>query len=493
MRQKRSVINIVLVGLFSTLLFGCKKDPDVTSNPSEDIINTEQPSETTLEIESDVVTLDFYGLNDFHGSITQDDDNRETGWFKIASYLKEQERLNPGGIINVSAGDMWQGSADSNITRGKLLTELMNDANFAGMAIGNHEFDWKTDYISLNRELSNFPFLAANIFEKATGELASFVETSTIITRNGVKIGLIGTVGNGLESSIFYENVKDYEFRVPDNYIVEESKKLRKNGADIVTLLTHDSLVSNYNDYKETLNGTTNNGKPYVDLIFTGHAHTLDRQKINGVPILQTNGNGKQLMHVNLTFNRNENDITLNKYENIDYSNLIEYEDDEEALEIYSRYYEEEIREVKEEVVGTLTHGLPSRKNILNLANRVMYEAFKEEYPSLNIAVHNTKGVRVHYFDEGEVTYGDLYKAFPFDNEIRIIDNVSRTDANNITNYNAYYIGEEIRDNNTVVTIDYVSTKYPLYNYEQIQTGKYIRDIIADYFRLNGVVDGSQF
>ena len=258
-------------------------------------------------------------------------------------------------------------------------------------------------------------------------------------------------------------------------------------------MLTHDSLVSNYNDYKETLNGTTNNGKPYVDLIFTGHAHTLDRQKINGVPILQTNGNGKQLMHVNLTFNRNENDITLNKYENIDYSNLIEYEDDEEALEIYSRYYEEEIREVKEEVVGTLTHGLPSRKNILNLANRVMYEAFKEEYPSLNIAVHNTGGVRVYSFEEGEVTYGDLYKAFPFDNEIRIIDNVSRTDANNITNYNAYYIGEEIRDNNTVVTIDYVSTKYPLYNYEQIQTGKYIRDIIADYFRLNGVVDGSQF
>ena len=84
----------------------------------------------------------------------------------------------------------------------------MNDANFAGMAIGNHEFDWKTDYISLNRELSNFPFLAANIFEKATGELASFVETSTIITRNGVKIGLIGTVGNGLESSIFMKMLR---------------------------------------------------------------------------------------------------------------------------------------------------------------------------------------------------------------------------------------------------------------------------------------------
>jgi 2',3'-cyclic-nucleotide 2'-phosphodiesterase (5'-nucleotidase family) len=33
---------------------------------------------------------------------------------------------------------MWQGSADSNITRGRLVVDAMNQMGFSAMAIGNH-------------------------------------------------------------------------------------------------------------------------------------------------------------------------------------------------------------------------------------------------------------------------------------------------------------------------------------------------------------------
>lgn len=445
------------------------------------------------DLDENEVLLDFFGLNDFHGAITES--STEPGWFRIASYLKAYQRHNEGGVINLSSGDMWQGSADSNITRGKLLTDLMNDLNFEAMAIGNHEFDWRDTYIYENQELSNFPLLGSNIIDKRTGKVAGFVEESPIIERNGVKIGIIGTIGPSLETSIFYEAVKDYEFDVPDNYIVEESKALRARGADLIALLTHDSLVDSSYSYNETFYGNENNGKPYVDFVFSGHSHTLDRHTVNGVPILQTNGNGKQIMHISLVFNKVTKEKEIYNYETIDQENIRQYKEDEVAKAIYNDYYEREIKAVKEEVVGTLTYGLTNRSSILNLANEAMFETFVVDYPDLGLAVHNYGGVRVNSIPAGEVTYGDLYKAFPFDNEIRIIENVSQGDALNVKSNNAYYLppGSEIVGPTTIVTIDYVSTRYTLASYPQILTGQYIRDVIADYFRGRGTINGALY
>ena len=37
---------------------------------------------------------------------------------------------------------MFQGGAESNITRGKIIIDSMNGIGFDSMTIGNHEFDW---------------------------------------------------------------------------------------------------------------------------------------------------------------------------------------------------------------------------------------------------------------------------------------------------------------------------------------------------------------
>lgn len=485
------------------LLFGCQKKPPIDS--SELTSTTDSTSETTsgssefVSENSDVVKLDFFGLNDFHGAIVSEDED-EIGWFKIASFFKSKGEENPDGVINLSSGDMWQGSADSNITRGRLLTDLMNDSNFEAMALGNHEFDWKDTQIINNQELATFPFLGINIFDKRTNERASFALPSTIVERKGVKIGIIGSIGERLESSIFYENVKDYDFRVPDNYIVQESKRLRnEDDVDIVVLLTHDSLMNNFNDYYETINGTNNGGKSYVDLVFCGHTHKLERYKENNVPILQTNGYGQQIMHVNIDFNKDTKEKVVKTYQVISASNIVpNYSDDQDAYNIYEEYYEREIRDVKEEVVGQLTGGFNYRSQIVNFVNYVMYFYLKPDYPELDLTIHNTGGVRVYDMPSGDITYGDIYRALPFDNEIRVIENVSVSDTKGaMDGYNQNYFpdGPEVTSPCTIGTIDYVSTSpyNSLRNYEQICTGLYCRELVADYFRLHGTVDATQF
>ncbi len=472
--------------LVVALVSGCGSNPSI-----EDSYSYVPP--TSIEEE---VTLDLFALNDLHGSIHYDSSGSQTeyGMYKIASYLRAKEAENPGGTINMDAGDIWQGSADSNITNGQVLIEMFNSLNWAATSLGNHEFDWYDTTIESNKALAEFPFLGANIMNKSSGELATNIvdAPSTMIERNGVKVGIIGTIGSRLESSILASAVADYSFEPVTNYVIEESNKLRSEGASLIILLTHDSLTG-YNRSGEygPIIEPSGDHDPYVDVVFTGHEHAYDRQMINGVPILQTNGNSKQLMHVNLTVA--PQGITINEYVHID-QELRTYEDDPIVTEVYGKYAEQ-ISVVKDEVVGTLTESI-NKTNLVKLANKTMLEAAIDEY-DVDVAIHNFGGVRVDYIDAGEVTYGDIYKAFPFDNTVVVVKDVPGSQVQTAMSGNGYYFAPSISyidDEQTynVVTINYISessyNSFDLYE-QEVLPQVFVRDLIADYFRDNGTVD----
>ena len=51
---------------------------------------------------------------------------------------------------------------------------------------GNHEFDFGVERLR-QQERADFPFLAANIVETATGEPPEWVQTSEVFEVNGVR------------------------------------------------------------------------------------------------------------------------------------------------------------------------------------------------------------------------------------------------------------------------------------------------------------------
>lgn len=494
--KSKFVASLLLVSL---IVVGCGDSSDKTSDsyePPISVISSYVPP-TSIDVKEEVV-LDIFGLNDLHGSIEYlSGSQTEYGMYKIGSYLRAQEALNPGGVINVDAGDMWQGSADSNITNGKVLVEMLNSLNWAATTLGNHEFDWYDTTIAENRELAEYPFLGANIKNKTTGAFAdNLVDApSVMIERNGVKVGIIGTVGSRLESSILPSAVANYSFEPVTNYIINESNKLRADGANLIILLTHDSLTgySSSGEYGPILE-PSGNREPLVDVVFTGHEHAYDRQLINGVPILQTNGNSKQLMHVNLTVS--QAGVEINTYELID-DQLLYMTDDAGLQAVYAKY-SEEISFVKDEVVGELTSYL-GKTPLVKLANRTMLEAATEVYP-VDVAIHNFGGVRVSGIDAGEVTFGDIYKAFPFDNTVVIVKNVPGSEVSAAMGGNGSYLRPGLTSINpsgtyNVVTINYISeSNYNNFkSYQQsVLENVFVRDLVAGYFRTNEIVDPSQ-
>lgn len=440
------------------------------------------------------VTLDLFVLNDFHGAIHPlEGTTPEYGIHKIASYLKAQAAANPGGTINMDAGDMWQGTADSNITRGRVLVEMLNSLDWAATTLGNHEFDWYDTVIEENKTLADYPFLGANIINRDSGELAENIvdAPSVMVKRNGVKVGIIGTIGSWLESSIIASAVGDYSFEPVTDYIIEEANALRKDGAQLIVLLTHDSLTgyTRSSEYGPILEPE---GKdPYVDVVFSGHFHQKHNELINGVPVLQSNGNGKQVMHVNLSVTGKE--VVINEYQLVDQA-LANYEEEPTIAEIYARY-EGDINLIKNEVVGELSASM-SKTQIARLATKVMLEAASEDFVA-DVAVHNTGGIRDELI-AGTITYGDIYKTLPFDNTVVVVEDVLGSVVSAVMSGNEYTYrdGLDYIDANeyyTLVTINFISENNSNLSYFPQSTleNVFVRDLLADYFRAQEIVNPS--
>ena len=134
-------LSLILIILFVFILGGCNCKPNKPDNGE----NENLPEGT--------VALDFYSLNDFHGAMFNDGKGAP-GFGAISHYLKS---LNQEKSVILSAGDMFQGTALSSMTRGKVAVEAMNEAGFVAMALGNHEFDWGEEHIVryVDKDLEN--------------------------------------------------------------------------------------------------------------------------------------------------------------------------------------------------------------------------------------------------------------------------------------------------------------------------------------------------
>lgn len=492
-----------IIGLISVLcLFGCGNNSSSTNQKTD--------------------KLTFYSINDFHGTL--ENSLSEPGLLKMASQIRSLTTRNPNSIL-LSAGDMFQGSALSNLTEGNLVTEAMNSLGFDAMAIGNHEFDWGVDKIVENKELAEFPFLAANIIDKRTNKLADFAEASTIIEKGGYKIGIIGTIGSTLKTSISKDKVENYDFLPQADIVNEESKKLKEQGADVVVLLTHSTFTNFYGD--EDLQKLLCEGSytctPSIDAIFTGHEHTYDVQRINNVPIVQAKSNGKAYGVVELTMRNGK--VVSSSQDVVDFSTS--GSDDQQVKEIYDQYYEELSPEINR-TVGTLVGTLDRYSSYNNVSSygQLLTDTMLNYGKSLDedvcLSLHNTGGIRDNLYP-GEVTVGDIYKTLPFDNDFLIIKttgyylkevlayyyNNYYGGVKNLESHFAFTNGDLIENDKTYsfITITFVainsyeSSPFNLYSehFEMVYTSMlssklvFARDLIVEEFEKQGTIYASDY
>lgn len=249
-----------------------------------------------------LVDFDFYAINDLHGTYVTN--STQTGVEGLTAYLLNAQAS--GNAYVLSSGDMWQGGSESNNTHGKVGTKWMNYVNCVSMTLGNHEFDWSTDAIKLNATLADFPFLAINVYNRATNERVEYCDSSIMIEKDGAKIGIIGAIGD-CYSSISSSMCEDVYFKVGSELttlVKAESQKLRNQGADYIIYSLHDGKGSNQtaSDIDNWYDSALSNG--YVDVVFEAHSHqsyTLTDK--NSVKHIQAGGYNSGVSHADVKIN----------------------------------------------------------------------------------------------------------------------------------------------------------------------------------------------
>lgn len=447
---------------------------------SQTLITTETITITVLQpvISSDTELHVLY-INDTHGAILED--GNQMGLVNIASYIDYVESQEDH-VLFISGGDLLQGSLLSNYFYGAPIIEALNFMNHEAFTLGNHEFDWGLDiildYFNGNHDIqANYPLLAANVFYSNTETQPEGIQPYTIVTRGDLRIGIIGTIGYGLESSIATSRVTGYEFRDPVTYVSYYANYLRTNeDIDLVFAIDHGAR----SDTNQGIGNLT--GSSRVDAMFNGHTHQnsltfISRDGLD-MPVMQSAAYGQVVGHLTLDISRNglENyqaqNLGFNQMPNNMTINL-------EIEALIEAYYDEVEPLITNVILPSSSYY--SRNDLTQYMAKLM--ALKT---NAVVGIHNGGGTRTDLsYNEG-ITVAKLYEIFPFDNRIKTVylkGSVIQALINSFSSSEVFILNNMTFDDDEdylVATNDYLFDKETLpflSGTGMMDTGLYIRDI----------------
>lgn len=439
----------VIVIAISLLLLSCIESEKPNVKPP---VDTKPP----ITVEPSEGQLNLFYLNDTHGAVLKS--SNELGLANIANYIITKQKELVDQTVFVTGGDMLQGQLISNTNKGAVMIESLNEMNLDAFVIGNHEFDWGLDIVldyfnDTNQDVkANFPLLGANVIEKATNERPKGIDSHVIINRNKLRIGIIGAIGNGQESSINYRRVEPYKFTDAFDAIYDTVEEI-KDDVDLILVGVHDS--------NDDLNSRISRLSK-VQTIFNAHEHSSHTDEYYGVPILKSGSNARAVGEIVLDYKNNNNGFSVLDYSisNVINSPLFNVVN-KEVQAIVNKYYEP-IKHLYTDVIITAGESM-DRKVLANYIAKVM-----KTVTGSVAGFQNSGGTRNQIYRGQQLTAADIFQVFPFDNEIvytKVPGYYLKTLLNDTYFYKSYDINiNEINNNELykVATNDYVF--YSKYN-----------------------------
>ena len=483
--------------------------PSSSSQPTE----PSQPATTPREHADDngdelcdicgidvTVELDFYAFNDLHGVFNDTDDN--PGLDELTTYLKNAYADESAYEILLSSGDMWQGSVESSTNKGQLMTQWMNHMGFVSMTIGNHEFDWGSAYIAENALAADFPFLGINITDTNVQE--PYCQPSVVIERGGVKIGIIGAIGDVL-SSVSGEFTPGVEFAVRGDLtklVKEEATRLRGEGCQLIIYSIHAGYDNSFSGIKDMASNlgyyNLELSQGYVDLVFESHSHQnyVIRDK-HGVYHLQGGGYNSGISFANICYNLVTDTYEIQTVKTLDPDEYAHPElmDDPVVDFLYGVYFPEE--DPYTTVLGrnnTLRSSNEIGKTVAQLYLQKGQELWGEAY---NVVLGGgfIKTRTPYDLQAGDVTYSQLYSLLPFDNALVLCQVTGKQLREKMLGSSSYFCAYEdgLRDSLVDTEIYYIVTdtytsfyKYNMFTEIDRLENYYARDLLKDFIAQEG-------
>lgn len=279
--------------------------------------------------------LTLVGTNDWHGWVKPHESTLpdgtplfQGGAALFVPYLEALRKDNPGGVVLLDAGDLFQGTLVSNLTEGAVVIDAFNRLGYAAAAIGNHEFDYgplgevsvATDpsmdpFGALKARIAQakFPLLAVNLYDAHSGARPGWLpnDGTVLVEVKGLKVGILGLTTPSTPYTTNPVNVASLRFGslVPETQAA--AARLRQQGADVVIAVSHaggkcpelgDPHDLSSCDAPQSELFILLDGLPEgtLDAIVAGHTHAPVGHFIHGTPAIETYGMGSSFGTIDL-------------------------------------------------------------------------------------------------------------------------------------------------------------------------------------------------
>ncbi len=483
----------------------------IACDPEDKKIPIENPGKGN---EDNPENTDFVMLftNDFHSQIEPTDDNRG-GVLRLKALIDSVRTAEPH-VLLADAGDLVQGTYYFSLLNGVVEMKMLDMLKYDIRTIGNHEFDKKMSGLGEMLAMSKVPVVASN-YDFSKTDLAQYVVPSKILSAGKIKVGFIG-LNVRLLNLVNKTACEGVEWQDAINVADKYAEELREQGADMVIAISHLGYGGGSTEYYYDSGIATRTR--HIDMIIGGHSHTTLKKAAyvtdadgDQVAIVQTGSRGYNLGYAKIRLDNNGKPSF--SYRLIPVNSRL----DNRVDPTFSGIIEDYAADVKEKMDVKLGYapydikrGDPESPLGNISADGLIWAAKKFHNFDADVAVYNSGGVRAN-ISKGDVTLGDVYAAFPFDNVLSMLTITGKNlrylmyevpynlyvnkEVKMVSNSSGWIDsitinGKAIDDKKeyTVVTVDYISDNdaytsilgNPIKREDSVEI---IRDYFGEYFK----------
>jgi 2',3'-cyclic-nucleotide 2'-phosphodiesterase/3'-nucleotidase len=385
------------------------------------------------------ITLTILETSDLHGSILPiqyaDNSSNEVGLAKIATLIRQEQENNMITLL-VDNGDLIQGTpiayyhAKINNHLCDPMVLCLNGLKFDAAIIGNHEFNYGLDVLDKAIRESRFPWLAANILDKATG-LPYFGKPYLIKhLEEGIVIGLVGLTTPYIPNWEDPKNILGIEFQDAVESAQYWVRYLREvEHADVVVLSYHGGFERNLETGipTESLTGENQgyricaevNG---IDVLLTGHQHRSIAAEVCDVAVIQPGNQGRFLGKVILQLEKKNGSWVVAQKS----TELLSIEGVEPDIDIVKlvQPYETETQKWLDQPIGRLNGDM---RIIDPMASRTCDNALIEWINHVQMEIAGVQISNTALFDNASLGFGqditmrDVVSNYIYPNTLKVI------------------------------------------------------------------------
>jgi 5'-nucleotidase len=421
---------------------------------------------------SSPLTLSIVGTNDLHGAVLSQDGRG--GLALLGGFLQNlraARQADGGGVLLLDAGDLFQGTLESNLNEGAVVVAAYNALGYAASAIGNHEFDFgpagpaatpqqpdddPRGALKARAAEARFPFLAANLVDASSGRPVDWpnVHPSAMVTVAGIHVGIVGLETRETLSATIAANTHGLSIAPLAPALAAEATRLRAAGATVVVATAHAGGRCTSFDNPRDLTSCAADEEIFqvaralprglVDVIVAGHRHNGIAHEVSGVDIISSYSSGRAFGRVDLSIDRATGRVQKERvfppYDvcttmRPDGAGCVSASDAAgvpatyEGRPVAARRDIADIlapavaqaRAVKETPLGAvIDEPLVRSGTAESTVGNLVADWTRAIVPRADLAIANGGGLRAD-LSAGTLTYGRLYEVMPFDNREAVI------------------------------------------------------------------------